>query len=328
MKKETKKILTIGGGSGQSVLLSGLRDLKNIEITAIVNMADSGGSSGRLRNEIDILPPGDVLKCVIALSPFREVARKILLKKLNGDRQLNRHNAGNMLLAMLSRYSGSFPAAISALSDILEACGTVLPATTEKATLVAELTDGKRIYSESAIDIPGGNERACIQDLYLVPHHGTSISAYPPVIDAISDSDYIIIGPGDLYTSIIAALIVPDIQEALRQTKARVFNILNIMTKFGETHDYEAYDFVTKLEDFIGRQVEGIVCNTAKPPDGLLKKYKKENAEFVEVNMDKMEGWKDNRLIYACDLLDTSEGILRHDSEKLAGMIKNIVFQQ
>jgi len=326
MKKETKKILTIGGGSGQFVLLAGLRDLRAIEITSIVSMADSGGSSGRLRDEVDILPPGDALKCVIALSPFREFAQKIMLKKLHGDRRLQGHNAGNMLLAMLSRYSGSFPAAINALSQILEIRGRVLPGTTEKATLVAELSDGARIYGECAIDVPDGKEREQIQDLYLVPHHGNSISAYPPVIEAIANSDYILIGPGDLFTSIIACLIVPGIKEALRQTNAKVFYILNIMTKFGETHNYKGYDFVRKLEDCLERQVDAILCNTTKPGDKLLEKYREQRAEFVEMN--KIEDWKGNRLIYADDLLDASEGIVRHDSEKLASLIKKIIFQR
>ena len=118
MQGESYHVLTIGGGSGQFALLSGLRDLNNIAITSVVSMSDNGGSTGRLRDELGILPPGDALKCVIALSPFREVAQKIMLKKLEGDRRLQGHNAGNILLTMLSQYAGSFPAAIDALSEI------------------------------------------------------------------------------------------------------------------------------------------------------------------------------------------------------------------
>jgi len=117
-----------------------------------------------------------------------------MLKKLQGDRRLEGHNAGNMLLAMLSRFSDSFPAAINVLSEILDARGTVLPGTKEKATLIAELSNGNRIYSESAIDVPGSDDRGQIQDLFLVPHHSTSISAYPPVIEAINRADFIFIG--------------------------------------------------------------------------------------------------------------------------------------
>ena len=324
MKHATKKIVTIGGGSGQYVLLAGLRDLEDIDVTSIVSMADNGGSTGRLRDELGTLPPGDALKCVLALSPYREVANRILLKKLNNDRRLKGHNAGNMLLTMLSRYTGSFPAAIQALGEILNVNGTVLPGTTNKATLVAELADGSRIYGESAIDIPQSSQREEIQDLFLVPHHEDSISVYPPVIDAICRADFIIIGPGDLFTSIIASLIVPGIQAALQKSKAQILYILNIMTKFGETHNYTGYDFVRTLEKYITRQINVVIYNTEKPGDDVLKKYKKQKAEFIEIQ--KSESWKADRKIYACDMLDTSAQIVRHDSKKLAELVKQIVF--
>lgn len=323
MKDNIKKILTIGGGSGQYALLAGLSDLKEIEVTSVVSMADNGGSTGRLRNELGILPPGDALKCVLALSPFRKDAKRILLKKLNGDRRLQGHNAGNMLLTMLSRYTGSFPAAIQALGEILETRGGVLPVTTNKATLVAELADGARIYGESAIDIPQGTQRKEIKDLFLVPHFNNSISVYPPVIKAINQSDIIILGPGDLFTSTIATLIVPGIQEALKKSKAKILYIVNIMTKFGETHDYNGYDFVRTLEKFIPRQVDEIIYNTKKPMYEILEKYKEYRAEFVEI--EESENLEGNRKIYACDLLDTSNKIVRHDSKKLASLIKRII---
>jgi uncharacterized cofD-like protein len=322
-RNEALKILTIGGGSGQYTLLSGLRDIKNIEITAVASMADNGGSTGRLRNELGVLPPGDILKCVIALSPIRDTAKKIMLKTLKSDRRLQGHKAGNLLITMLSRYTGSFAAASQALSEILEISGRVLPGTTNKATLVAELVDGRRIYGESAIDIPQSTQREQIKDLFLVPHHNGSVSAYPPVIEAIKISDVILIGPGDLFTSIIASLIVPGIKEAIQSTNAIIFYILNIMTKFGETHNFKGNDFVQKLETYLGRQVDGIICNNRKPPDRLLKKYLAEKSEFVEI--EQLEKRINNRLIYADDLLDSSGEIVRHDSKKLASIIQSII---
>ena len=324
MQSKSYNILTIGGGSGQFTLLSGLRDLEDIAITSVVSMADNGGSTGRLRDELGILPPGDALKCVIALSPFRDAACKIMLRKLNTDRRLKGHNAGNILLTMLSRYTGDFPAAIRALSEILEIRGQVLPGTTSKTTLVAELSDGTRIYGESAIDIPQQSQREQIRDLFLVPHFKNSFAAYPPVIEAIESSDYIFIGPGDLYTSIIASLIIPGIKEALQQTDAKIIYVLNIMTKFGETHHYQAFDFVRKVEAFLGRPVNGVICNTRKPVKKILKAYEKEKAEFVELG--NVETWMDSRTVYASDLMDCSEDIVRHDSNKLASLIRDIVF--
>ena len=325
-KNEVVKVLTIGGGSGQYTLLSGLRDIKNIEITAVASMADNGGSTGRLRDELGVLPPGDVLKCVIALSPLRDTAKKIMLKTLKGDRRLQGHKAGNMLITMLSRYTGSFPAAIRTLSEILEASGRVLPGTTNKATLVAELVDGSRIYGESSIDIPQSTQREQIKDLFLVPHHNGSISAYPPVVEAIKESDVILIGPGDLFTSIIANLIIPGIKEAIQGTTARIFYILNIMTKFGETHNFKGSEFVQKVETYLGRQVNGIICNDRKPNNRLLEKYQTEKSEFVEI--EQLRKQMNNRLIYAGDLLDSSAEIVRHDSKKLASMIQSIIFKE
>ena len=323
MQNKNSQILTIGGGSGQFVILSGLRDLEGVKITSVVSMADNGGSTGRLRDELGILPPGDALKCIIALSPFRDFAEKVMLRRLNHHKRLEGHNAGNMLLTMLSQYTDSFPAAIQSLSEILETRGKVLPATTNKATLVAELTDGSRVYGESSIDIPQGVERGQIKDLYLVPHHHNSMAAYPPVVEAILNSDYIFIGPGDLFTSIAASLIVPGIKEALNSAKAKIFYVLNLMTKYGESHNYRAYDFVQRVEGYLDRPVDGIICNSQKPPQGLLDIYSKEKAELVEVDLS--EKWIDKRAVYAGDLLDKSDAIVRHDPVKLAAIIERII---
>ena len=325
-KNKTLKILTLGGGSGQYTLLSGLRDIKSIEITAIASMADNGGSTGRLRDELGVLPPGDILKCAIALSPLRDTAKKIMLKTLKSDQRLQGHKAGNMLIAMLSRYTGSFPAAIRTLAEILEVSGQVLPGTTNKATLVAELVDGSRIYGESAIDKPHNSHREHIKDIFLVPHHKGSISAYPPVIESIKNSDVILIGPGDLFTSIIASLIVPGIREAIQGATAKIYYILNIMTKFGETHNFKGEDFIKKIELYLGRQVDGIILNNKKPNIRLLNKYLAENSEFVEI--EQLEGDIKDRLIYAADLLDSSDEIVRHDAKKLASLVKSIITKE
>ena len=326
MQKNLQKIVTIGGGTGQFALLSGLKNLEDIEITAVVSMVDSGGSTGRLRDELGILPPGDVLKCILALSPHQEIARTILLKRFGGDRRLKGHNAGNMLLTMLSRYTGSFPTGVLALAEILDAQGTILPVTIDKATLVAELTDGTRIYGETAIDIPRGTQREKIRDVFLVPHHSDSISVYPPVIDAIREADYVIIGPGDLFTSIIPNLIVPGVREAVQSAKARVLYVINIMTKFGETHNFTGHDFVIKLDECINRQADGIIYNKKRPDKQILEQYRKQKAEFVKIS--DTEEWLDNRSLYASDLIYSKGGIVRHDSQKLASLIRGIISLQ
>ena len=317
------KITTIGGGSGQYALLSGLRDLSEITINAIVSMVDSGGSTGRLRDELGILPPGDVLKCLLALSPQREIARALFLKRFSKDKRLKGHNSGNMLLTMLSRYTGSFPAGVQALGEILDVRGNILPVTTDRATLVAELTDGTRIYGENAIDMPRGGQLSKIKDVYLVPHHSGCITAYPPVIDAINAADYIIIGPGDLFTSILSNIVVPGVKDAIKATRATIVYVVNIMTKYGETHNYSGVDFIEKLEEGIGRKVQIVIGNRTKPDDAILEGYRKQEAEFVEF-VDDPKFWQ-KRKFYQADLLDTSGSIVRHDSQKLARLLREII---
>ena len=316
------RTVTIGGGSGQFVLLSGLRTCGAFAITSVVSMVDSGGSTGRLRGEYGILPPGDLLKCILALSPHQEFARYFLLKRFREDRRLRGHNAGNMLLTMLSRYTGSFTSGVQALAEILDARGRILPVTTDKATLVAELTDGSRIYGEQAIDMPRGTQREKIRDVYLVPHHSDQVRVYPPVIKAIEDAELVLLGPGDLFTSILPNLIVPGVTEALRGAKAPIYYIINIMTKYGETHRFKARDFVIALEDVLQRKLDGIICNATRPDTALLEAYNAQKAEFVEV--DASDDWWANRRIVASDLLDASGGVLRHDSRKLASLIEGI----
>jgi uncharacterized cofD-like protein len=245
------------------------------------------------------------------------------LRRFSKDKRLKGHNAGNMLLTMLSRYTGSFPTGIQALGEILNVNGAILPVTTNRATLVAELTDGTRIFGESAIDVPRGGQTSKIKDVYLVPHHNGHISAHPPVIDAIMDADYLIIGPGDLFTSILSNIVVPGVKNAIQETRATIMYVVNIMTKYGETHNYSLIEFVQKLEEGIGRQVEIVVCNHKKPEDHILAEYYKQEAEFVEF-IDDPKFWRD-RKCHLVDLLDTSGSIVRHDSEKLARLIQEII---
>ncbi len=313
----------MGGGTGQFSLLSGLRELNGIEITAVVSMADSGGSTGRLRDELGILPPGDVLKCILALSPHREVARNILLKRFMGDQRLKGHNAGNLLLTMLSRYTGSFPAGVQALAEILDVRGTILPVSLDKATLVAELTDGKRIYGQAAIAIPQTSQRDRIRNVFLVPHHTDSISVFPPVVDVLKNADYIIIAPGDLYSSIMPNLVVPGVKEALQKSRAMLLYVINIMTKCGETDTFTGYDFVQRIEECIGREMDGILYNQTSPGEEILQRYRAEKAEIVEINEE--DSCWGRRRIFSADLVDTAGAIVRHDPHKLSRLIKEII---
>lgn len=323
-KTDPLQVVTIGGGSGHFALLSGLREINEIAITAVVSMMDSGGSTGRLRDELGILPPGDVLKCIVALSPHQQFARQILQKRFQKDRRLQGHNAGNMLLTMLSRYTGNFPSGVAALSEIMDARGTILPVTTDQATLVAELTDGTRIFGEQAIDIPRGHQREKIRDVFLVPHHCDAIHVYPPVVEAIAGADFIVIGPGDLFTSIIPNLVVPGVAEALRATGARLLYVLNIMTKYGETHNFQAADFIQRLEAYLGKRLDGVVYNNRPPADAVCGLYRAQKADCVR--LDPHDPFWGDRALHAADLLETDGAVVRHDSRKLAALLREIFF--
>lgn len=320
--KRNKKIVTIGGGSGQYILLSGLRDLPDINITAIVSMVDSGGSTGRLRDEYGVLPPGDILKCVLALSPLRDSARQILQKRFVSKTRLDGHNAGNMLLTILSQYGGSFTEGVNALGEVLNIKGRVLPVTTDKATLVAELCDGSRLYGENVIDVPKKGERAKIVRTFLVPHHSEKIYVYPPVINAIKRADYIIIGPGDLYTSITPNFLVEGVKEALRGSKAKIIYVVNIMTKHGETDGYTGRNFVDNLEKFIDRRLDVVIFNSRKPKTDIVERYLKQKSEFVKIDI---LGKRQKSIIIKDDLLNMKGDLARHDAQKLTKLINTLI---
>ncbi len=320
--QKKQKIVTIGGGSGQYVLLSGLRDIKKIDITAIVSMVDSGGSTGRLRDEFGILPPGDILKCTIALSFYREAARQILQKRFASNNRLNGHVAGNMLLTILSQYTGSFPEGVKALGEAMNIRGRVLPVTTDKATLVADLDDGTTLYGEGVIDVPKSGRRGKIIKTFLVPHHSDSINVYPPVIKAIEEADLIIIGPGDLYTSITPNFLVAGVKEALKNSKSKIIYIVNIMTKFGETDDFTVKDFILNLEGFLGHKINVAIVNSKKPKGKMAKEYEKQKAGFVKI--DVAGNWQGRKVIRR-DLLNTKGDLARHDAKKLANFISQLI---
>ncbi|MGY5452322.1 gluconeogenesis factor YvcK family protein [Agarivorans sp. MS3-6] len=319
MVKNTISIATIGGGSGHFVLLSALRDADALTISAIVSMTDSGGSTGRLRDELGILPPGDILKCVLALSPYRELARKLLLKRFTKGKRLAGHSAGNMLLTMLSQYSGSFSEGIQGLAQMLDVEGEILPVTIDKSTLVAELTSGERIFGESAIDLPRGDQREKIANVFLVPHHAEQVRVYPPVIERIDSVKAIILGPGDLYTSIIPNLLVPGVKQAIINSQAKLVYVSNIMTKFGETDGYQLEQFIEELEQYLGRALDVVVVNNHEPSQEMITNYNLERAQVVEI--DDIAQLKERYQVIHADLIDETSTILRHDSEKLTAAL-------
>ena len=317
------KVATIGGGSGHFALLSALRDIDNLKIQAVVSMADSGGSTGRLRDELGVLPPGDVLKCLVALSKKRRRYRELLMKRFNdtGSKKLKGHSVGNMLLTFLSEYIDDFPAATLAFGELLETKGVVLPVTTNKIHLVATLADGKKIYGETHIDV-AKETRAPIIKLELKSVDKKQIAAYPPALEAIKQAEYVIVGPGDIYTSIVPNLVVPGVRQVLRSSSARLVYIVNLMTKKGETDGFSGDDFVALVKKYIGREPDVIIANSTEPDKRILKPYRKEGAELV--TLPTKARWPKSKLI-ATDLLSTQGDLARHDIRKLRKTLKKVL---
>jgi uncharacterized cofD-like protein len=316
-----KKIVTVGGGSGQYALLCGLSRIDDLDISAVVSMSDSGGSSGRLRSEKGVLPPGDVLKCLIALSPNREFASRFLQRRFERDNKLKGHNAGNLLISTLEMYTDSFPEAVQELSGLLEIRGRVLPVTTTQATLNARLEDGTYIHGEEAIDLCRG-DRAKISEVFLSPHHASSLEVYPPVIEAIREADYIIIGPGDLYSSIMPNLKVDDVAGKIASSKAKLIYMANLFTKFGETDGYSLDDFVATLEKEIGRYLNWVVVNNCLPSEQVMRGYLVQKAALIKPIL---QNSSNERKLIAEDILDESGGVVRHSEEKLAKLLTGLL---
>ena len=319
LKVVPKKIVTIGGGTGQFTLLRALVGIDDIEIVSVVSMADSGGSTGVLRDQYGVLPAGDVLKCLLALSPYKD-ARNLLQTRLKGHPSFQGHNAGNLLLTFLTRHAnGDFPAAIEAMSEILNVQGIVLPVTTDKTTLVAKLSTGEHLFGEAAIDTPRGDRSGHIEDVYIVPHHG-KLEVHPAVVDAIESADVIIIGPGDLFTSIVPNLLIPEVPQAIQKNiRAALIYVANLMTKHGETHGFKIENFVKVVEEHVGRPLARVIVNTKQMSDEVKANYDAQSAFLVNSPEDLGDKF------VGAELLAEEGKVARHNSEALQSLIETLI---
>lgn len=312
------KITSIGGGTGHFVLLSALKQIPGAEITAVVCMSDSGGSTGRIRDELGALPPGDILKALLALSTIEQTAiRSMMLQRFTAG-ALAGHNAGNMLLTVLSQYSGNFLDAIAAVGELLRVRGTVFPVTVGQLTLRAELEDGSLIIGETNIDIPKHDPNLKIKRVWLEPN----AMMLPQVGSAIANADAIVIGPGDLYTSLIPVLLVQGVREAIARSTGKRIYVANTMTKPGETTHLVLSDFVRLLESYLGGPVDVVVTNSETTPDYVLKRYTAEGAEPVKNDLPQ---FFEGREIVSAPLLTRGGELARHDPGKLARALESVL---
>lgn len=315
-----KKIVVIGGGSGIFNVLKGLKNYP-VSITSIVTIFDSGGSSGILRDEFGTLPQGDIRRSLLALAPDsgKSTLRDLLAFRFPKESSLNGHSFGNLFLQALTSISGSEVEAIQMASDILNIKHKILPVSTDNALLCAELENGSIIKGETNIDIPKHDGSIKIKKLFLEPE----AKIYKEAYDSIIQADLIIIGPGDLYTSILPNILVSGFTDALKKSKAKIAYILNIMTKWGETNDFAGSDFAKTLLSYLKmKKLDYIICNNAKLKAPLVKKYKDEKAFPVEIDIKNLKQYADR--VVEGDIILQKE-IIRHDPKKISGAIMNII---
>ncbi len=316
-KYSQDNIIVIGGGTGSYTVLRGLKNYTK-NLTAIVNMFDSGGSTGRLRDEFGYLPAGDVRRCLLALASDEEgtkILRQLMEYRFDKGQGLEGHSFGNLLLTALKEITKDELSAIECASKILRVNGKVLPVTLDNCVLCAELENGSVIKGETNIDVPKYDTSIKIKNVYLEPE----AKLLKKCSTAIKNADAIVIGPGDLYTSILPNFIVKGMKDAFSKSRAKKIYVCNLMTKQGETNGYTAGSHAKKIIEYAG-MIDCIICNKAKMRQGLLKKYAEEKAEPVIVDKEEIEKLKIQ--IIEEELIAEPE-LIRHDSEKLAKIIMN-----
>jgi uncharacterized cofD-like protein len=309
------RVVAVGGGTGLSTLLRGLKNF-DVDITAIVTVTDEGGSSGILRRELNVPPPGDIRNNFVALSENEEFLEKFLnFRFRNGS--LKGHTVGNIVLAALTMITGNLTKAIEVLSEILAIKGKIYPSSNELVRLVAEMNDGSEIVGE--VDITRCKKK--IRSIRL----DRKVKALPEVVNALQMADVIVLGPGSLYTSIIANLLVEGVPEAVKGSNGITIYVANLMTQPGETDGMKLSDHVREVEKYLGKGVDYVVANSGIPQRDVLERYEREGYELLELDLQNV----DRPIIvehFLTTVVDPFDGKpkVRHDPEKLARAILRI----
>ncbi len=314
------KIIVFGGGTGIFNLLRGLRRYTD-NIVAIVTMMDSGGSSGKLRDEFGHLPPGDLRQALVALSPDDRsslILRQLFNYRFSKGEGLEGHSFGNLFLTALTEITGGIDKAIAEAGRIVGIRGKVYPVTLTHSNLVARLEDGSEIIGETNIDIRKENPGVKIDYVYLDP----KAYAHPEVLKEIESADVIVLGPGDLYTSVIPNLLVDGVVDSINYSRAKKVYICNLMTKHGESDGFKASDFVKEIKTYLENgKLDYVVVNKATLPENLLKRYEREKAEPVEADIANVQKMVKN--VVAKPLVQVGN-LLRHDAGKIARIVIDI----
>ena len=304
------KIVAIGGGTGLSMLLRGIKKYTN-NVTAIVTVGDDGGSSGRLREEMGILPPGDIRNCIAALADDEDMITELFQYRFKNGEGLEGHSFGNLFLTALCAITGDMVRAVKESSNVLNIRGVVLPATLDDMKLAAEFEDGRIVHGESNIPEAHGK----IKRLFTEPEH---CKALPEAISAIKEADLIILGPGSLYTSVIPNLLVDGIVEAISQSKAKKIYVCNIMTQPGETDNYSVASHVNALISHSnGKKIVDAVLVNDSLPDNISEGYAKSGSIPVRLDMENIAPIG-IEVVSQKLLQENKQGLVRHSSHRVA----------
>lgn len=315
-KLRQPKIAIIGGGTGLPVLLRGLKTYP-VDITAIVTVADDGGSSGRLRDELDIPAPGDIRNVLAAMSEVEPLIEQMFQHRFDNADHLSGHALGNLILAAMTSITGDFVHAIQEMSKVLNVKGQVLPSANQSVILHAELDDGEVVTGESKIPYSGKR----IKRVFLSPEE---IEPPAETLQAIRNADMILMGPGSLYTSILPNLVVPSIAEEIANSNAAKVYICNLMTQAGETLNYTASDHLKVINEHLGSQcVDTILVNKEEIPPHLKLKYKEEYAQPVIFDINRLE--KMGVRVIKENIVSIHHNRVRHDTVAVASIIYDLI---
>ncbi|MBZ9689136.1 YvcK family protein [Clostridium estertheticum] len=316
------KIVVIGGGTGLATMLRGLKKYTN-NITAIVTVADDGGGSGVLREDLGILPPGDIRNCILALADTEPLMEELLQYRFK-DGRLKDQSFGNLFLAAMDGISNNFEEAVQKMSSVLAVTGRVIPVTLDNMILKAQLQNGKIIDGESNIPKAALDNNSPIEEIFIEPKDAKAIKE---ALIAISGADAVILGPGSLYTSIIPNLLVRDITDALDKTKALRIYVSNIMTQPGESDNYSVGDHINAITKHAQcKVVDYVLVNIGKISVDLEEKYQKDNSNMVNIN-DK-EVAKLGIEVIKSDFVKIQKGYVRHDEDKLAAILLETIMEK
>jgi uncharacterized cofD-like protein len=282
------------------------------DLAAIVTVTDDGGSSGRLRREYRVLPPGDIRNCMVALSKDEHLLGKLFQYRFPAGRGLAGHSFGNLFLTALTNVTGDFPEAVRVSARVLAIRGRIFPSTAQNVTLEAELQDGKTVHGETNIS----RSRKSIREVRLVPRR---VRPLAEVLEAIASADLILVGPGSLYTSIIPNLLIRKVAQAIKRSRATCVYIANLMTQPGETQHYSVADHIRAIYEHTGKDLfDFVVINRSRVPSSLLRRYRAQNAEPVDPSFDELDRM---RLRYVTGDLLNHRGVVRHDQRRLARLL-------